>query len=53
VLFGQPAGGEPVRAAAPRVVSTDSRVLLDALAGVFADLGFGAVGDEVHSGECG
>jgi hypothetical protein len=29
------------------VVSTDSRVLFDALAAVFADLGFDAVGDEV------
>src|SRR5690606_18818392 len=46
-LFGQSAGREPVRVAAPRVVSTDSRVLFDALAGVFADLGFDAVGDEV------
>jgi hypothetical protein len=29
------------------VVSTDSRVLFQALDGVFADLGFGALGDEV------
>ena len=46
-LFGEPAGREPARIAAPRVVSTDSRVLFDALAGVFGDLGFGALGDEV------
>jgi hypothetical protein len=30
-----------------RVVSTDSRVLFEALAGVFTDLGFDAIGDEV------
>jgi hypothetical protein len=30
----------------PRVVSTDSRVLFDALAGVFDDLGFGLVGHQ-------
>ena len=33
--------------AGPRVVSTSSRVLYDALVGVFTDLGFDAVGDEV------
>jgi hypothetical protein len=46
-LFGEPAGREPARVAAPRVVSTDSRVLFDALAGVFTDLGFDVLGDEV------
>lgn len=46
-LFGEPAGRESARVAAPRVLSTDSRVLFDALARVFADLGFGAVGDDV------
>ncbi len=30
--------------AAPRVISTDSRVLFDALSGVFTALGFGALG---------
>src|SRR4051794_28323900 len=30
-----------------RVVSTDSRVLFEALAGVFTNLGFDAIGDEV------
>jgi hypothetical protein len=49
VLFGQ----EPLPAqerrvvAAPRVVTTASRVLYDALAGVFTSLGFDALGDEV------
>ncbi len=36
-----------VVAAAPRVVSTDSRTLFVALSGVFTDLGFDAVGDGV------
>jgi len=31
----------------PRVVSTDSRLLFQALDGVFGDLGFGALGDHV------
>ncbi len=35
------------RDAVGRVVGTDSRVLFDALAGVYTDLGFDAVGDEV------
>lgn len=43
--------GEPVRerttVAAPRVVATASRVLYDALTGVFTSLGFDAVSDEV------
>ena len=48
-LLPKAAGRAPrrERAGAPRVISTDSRVLFDALAGVFADLGFDAVGDEV------
>jgi hypothetical protein len=36
-----------VPAAAPRVISTSSRVLYDVLAGVFASLGFDALGDDV------
>jgi hypothetical protein len=39
--------GPALPAAAPRVVPTDSRVLFEALNGVFAGLGFGALGDEV------
>ena len=45
-----PAGrgsGGPVRSSAARVVSTDARVLFEALAGVYSSLGFDAVGDEV------
>ena len=41
---GSAAGG---RGRPGRVVGTDCRVLFDALAGVYADLGFDAVGDEV------
>jgi hypothetical protein len=41
---------EPVahrgRVTSPRVVATSSRLLFDTLAGVYDDLGFGAVGDE-------
>jgi hypothetical protein len=40
-------GGTPAAAGPARVVSTDSRVLFQALDGVFAGLGFGALGDEV------
>jgi hypothetical protein len=36
-----------VRASAARVVSTDARVLFEALAGLYSSLGFDAVGDEV------
>ncbi|MBE1874879.1 IS1634 family transposase [Myceligenerans pegani] len=50
---GEPAllGGQPVPSQAPRVgparvESTASRVLFDALVGVFADLGFDGIGDE-------
>ena len=41
-----PAGG-PATVPGPRVLSTSSRVLYDALVGVFTDLGFDAVGDAV------
>ena len=41
-----PAGKRPV-VAAPRVISTDSRVLFDALSGVFTALRFDALGDPV------
>jgi len=37
----------PVRDGPGRVLSTDSRLLFQALAGVYADLGFEAVGDDV------
>jgi hypothetical protein len=40
-------GAAPAAAAPPRVVSTDSRVLFEALDGIFAALGFRALGDEV------
>ena len=40
-------GATPVRAGAARVVSTDARVLFEALVGVYCALGFDAVGDEV------
>lgn len=40
-------GAAQVRASAARVVSTDARVLFEALAGVYSSLGFDAVGDEV------
>jgi hypothetical protein len=40
-------GAAPARAGAARVVSTDARVLFEALAGVYSALGFDAVGDEV------
>ena len=46
-LFDAERPGPAPAAAAPRVVSTDSRVLFQALDGVFAGLGFGALGDEV------
>jgi len=38
---------KPRRAGAGRVLGTDSRVLFSVLAGVYADLGFDALGDEV------
>ena len=43
----EPPGGAPAAAGPPRVVSTDSRVLFQALDGVFGDLGFGALDDDV------
>ena len=43
---GQPAG-RATRVAPARVVATCSRLLFDTLAGVYDDLGFGVVGDEV------
>jgi len=43
----EPAGGPAAAAGPPRVESTDSRLLFQALDGVFGDLGFGALGDEV------
>ena len=42
-----PAGGT-VTVPGPRVLSTSSRVLYDALVGVFTDLGFDALGDQVN-----
>lgn len=44
---GGSGGQGPVRAGAARVVATDTRVLFEALAGVYSSLGFDAVGDEV------
>jgi hypothetical protein len=47
-LFGtEPPCGTSAAAGPARVVSTDSRVLFQALDGVYGDLGFGALGDEV------
>ena len=43
----EPLGGVPAAAGSPRVVSTDSRLLFQALDGVFEDLGFGVLGDDV------
>jgi hypothetical protein len=40
-------GGTPAAAGPARVVSTDSRVLFQVLDGVFSDLGFDVLGDEV------
>lgn len=45
-IEGLPGRG-PLTVAAPRVVSTASRVLYDVLASVFTRLGFDALGDEV------
>jgi hypothetical protein len=42
-----PPGEAPPPAGPVRVVSTDSRLLFQALDGVYASLGFGAVGDDV------
>ena len=57
-LVAPAAGAGAVRRGAPgaapaaavpraRMVSTDSRLLFEVLDGVYADLGFGALGDEV------
>jgi hypothetical protein len=47
-LFDAGSTTPPARRDAPgRVLATDSRVLLEALAGVFTGLGFDALGDEV------
>jgi len=43
----EPPGGVPAAAGSPRVVSADSRLLFQALDGVFEDLGFGVLGDDV------
>ena len=49
-LFEAPAPASPRgQDAAGRVISTDSRVLFEALAAVYAQLGFGVVGDEVFA----
>jgi hypothetical protein len=40
-------GAATVRAGGPRVISTDARLLFEALAGVYSTLGFDAVGDQV------
>ncbi|MFY1673876.1 IS1634 family transposase [Plantactinospora sp. WMMB334] len=48
-LFDEPRPQVGVRDGAGRVVSTDSRVLYDALAGVYADLGFGVLDDAVFA----
>ena len=44
---GEAGASVPVRAGAARVVSTDARVLFEALAGLYCSLGFDAVADEV------
>ena len=43
----EPPGETPAAAGPARVLSTDSRVLFQALDGVYGDLGFGALGDDV------
>jgi hypothetical protein len=48
-LFDDPRRPAGVRDGAGRVVSTDARVLYDALAGVYADLGFDALDDRVFA----
>lgn len=49
VLFEGPRPPAGVRDGAGRVVSTDARLLYDALAGVYADLGFDALEDRVFA----
>jgi hypothetical protein len=46
-LFGGPATGPGPLAPRARTLKTASGLLYDVLAGVYADLGFGALGDEV------
>jgi hypothetical protein len=48
-LFDDPRPPAGVRDGAGRVVSTDARVLYDALAGIYADLGFNVLGDTVFA----
>jgi hypothetical protein len=43
----EPPGETPAATGPPRVVATDSRLLFQALDGVYGDLGFGALDDEV------
>ena len=47
LLNPSPASGLAVRTGPGRVVGTDSRVLFEALAAVYAQLGFGVLEDEV------
>jgi hypothetical protein len=48
-LFSGPRPGVEGRDGAGRVVSTDARLLYEALAGIYADLGFDALGDRVFA----
>jgi hypothetical protein len=50
VLVPEPVAAPDRRDGAGRVVSTDSRLLFEALGSVFTGLGFGAVEDEVFTG---
>jgi len=43
----EPPAAAPAAAGPARVVSTDSRLLFQALDGIYGDLGFGALGDDV------
>ena len=49
LLNPSPASGLAVRTGPGRVVGTDSRVLFEALAAVYAQLGFGVLEDEVFA----
>ena len=49
LLNSSPASGLAVRTGPGRVVGTDSRVLFEALAAVYAQLGFGVLEDEVFA----
>ena len=46
-LFDAKPGGKAPAAGPARVVSTDSRLLFQVLDGIYGDLGFGALGDDV------